>query len=334
MSIFSRSQSNSPQFTPVRPFESYRPHQEVVGESNYIPAIQALFAHQPGGEIVVDVQVVHDPSNRFDSNAVEIRAHSGVLGFLPREDAAIYAPILRQLQTNHQILTTDARVYGRFDREWDTGKPTFIGSVSITLPAPHLLFPINVHPSAPSLLLPPGNSIQVSGEENHSDSLKPYLTPQGEAWVYATLHSITIESGRTPKTLVEVHIDGNQVGTLTKASSENLLPAVRYLEERSIAPVVRAMVRGNALKSDVTLHTSKSGDLDMKWFEEAVLKCLPPNSSAGTDSAVTHAAAQSEAVTTNDSPPPPRPPAGWYDDPQGISRLRYWDGQTWTDHRA
>ena len=27
-------------------------------------------------------------------------------------------------------------------------------------------------------------------------------------------------------------------------------------------------------------------------------------------------------------------PAGWYPDPQDASQLRYWDGQSWTDHTA
>jgi uncharacterized RDD family membrane protein YckC len=34
------------------------------------------------------------------------------------------------------------------------------------------------------------------------------------------------------------------------------------------------------------------------------------------------------------SPPPPMPPANWYPDPSGKTRLRYWDGARWTDHTA
>jgi uncharacterized RDD family membrane protein YckC len=53
-------------------------------------------------------------------------------------------------------------------------------------------------------------------------------------------------------------------------------------------------------------------------------------------------AAQPAAPT---QPPPPQPaaasppaattaPAGWYADPRGEARLRYWDGQQWTGHTA
>jgi uncharacterized RDD family membrane protein YckC len=40
------------------------------------------------------------------------------------------------------------------------------------------------------------------------------------------------------------------------------------------------------------------------------------------------------------TPPPPQPQmagaqaADWYPDPQGQARLRYWDGQRWTDHTS
>ncbi|MEA2350192.1 MAG: hypothetical protein QOG86_1133, partial [Thermoleophilaceae bacterium] len=32
--------------------------------------------------------------------------------------------------------------------------------------------------------------------------------------------------------------------------------------------------------------------------------------------------------------PAPTQPAGWYADPSGQARLRYWDGSAWTEHTA
>ncbi|MFH6779358.1 DUF2510 domain-containing protein, partial [Clavibacter michiganensis] len=34
----------------------------------------------------------------------------------------------------------------------------------------------------------------------------------------------------------------------------------------------------------------------------------------------------------NDSTGTPSTPAGWYADPAGSDRLRWWDGTRWTDH--
>jgi hypothetical protein len=39
-------------------------------------------------------------------------------------------------------------------------------------------------------------------------------------------------------------------------------------------------------------------------------------------------------VSAGVASPPPAPPAGWYADPAGGSRHRYWDGQRWTERTA
>lgn len=348
MGIFGKQKSTADQCVPVRPFESNKPYQQVVGESNYFAAIQALYPTGGSGEMTADVSLIHDSRNKFDKNAVEVRAATGLLGFLPREDAVTYAPILAQLQAAGAHLVTDARVYGWIDEDWDSGKPTFKGSVSVTLPAPHLLFPINGEPERPYLLLPYGNAIQVTGEEKHADALKPYLRKAGEAWVYATLQAFIDDTGRTAKTVVQVLIDGNTVGALSKASGEHLLPVINYLTDRNVTPAVRALVRGNALKTDVVLHVKKAGELDMDWLDAAALNPTyeqtvtidtgegSPTPVGDVREVVAEAQPVTPAATNSPEPPPPSalPPANWYPDPKGEKRLRYWDGQQWTDHVA
>lgn len=33
-------------------------------------------------------------------------------------------------------------------------------------------------------------------------------------------------------------------------------------------------------------------------------------------------------------PTPPPPPPGWFDDPEMVNTLRYWNGSAWTEHRS
>jgi uncharacterized protein DUF2510 len=40
------------------------------------------------------------------------------------------------------------------------------------------------------------------------------------------------------------------------------------------------------------------------------------------------------ATALDPAPPIAGPPAGWYADPRGQSRLRYWDGAAWTEAAA
>ncbi len=46
------------------------------------------------------------------------------------------------------------------------------------------------------------------------------------------------------------------------------------------------------------------------------------------------APAAAPPVSAGVAGPPPAPPAGWYADPAGGSRHRYWDGQRWTERTA
>lgn len=127
------------------------PNVEVVGESNYQPAIQGLLPRnvsEQGQESAVTVQLVHEPDNKYDRNAVVVRASTGVIGYLNRADAARYAPALAALQENGRVATTNARVWGRDEEDWETGRTRFIGSVTVDLPEPHLLAPANHPPHA------------------------------------------------------------------------------------------------------------------------------------------------------------------------------------------
>jgi hypothetical protein len=80
--------------------------------------------------------------------------------------------------------------------------------------------------------------------------------------------------------------------------------------------------------------------------EPAGWAVAPESSSSSVSSTTVHEVSpEPAAVTTSYEPaaaaqpvlpvtPPPTPsvPAGWYADPAGRYELRYWDGNTWTEH--
>lgn len=306
---------------------------EVVGESNYGKEIQRLLPRgfdESGHEVVADVLLSREPTNPYDRNAVAVRASTGTVGYLPKLEAARYAPVLDALAANGRVAQTTARIWGFMREEWDSNRKTFSGSVRLALPEPHMLFPANLPPTAPHVLLPLGSAIQVTGEENYRANLAPWLNAHGEAWVHATLQPVVESTARTSKTLVEVFIDGRAVGRLTPKMSQDLLPAVEYLAERGLATCVRAIVKGNALKADVVLHTARAGELGPEWFAQ-----VEQTTGVSATRPVQHVAQAETVGVPDEAPSPPTlPPANWYPDPHGLKRLRYWDGSSWTDHTA
>jgi len=76
---------------------------EVVGESHYQDVLWRCVGGDRGERVRHPVQVVlaHQPENPFDGNAIAVLIDSEVVGYLSREDAALYLPGLRALTEHH-----------------------------------------------------------------------------------------------------------------------------------------------------------------------------------------------------------------------------------------
>jgi collagen type III alpha len=245
---------------------------DIVGESFHSAAIRALFgpAKLPdeGKELITRVHLVHNSLNTHDRNAIEVHGSTGLLGHLSRDDAARYAPVIDGLQQRGLIATTTARVWGRDSTDWETGEPAFMASVRLDLPEPHMMSPHNAPPAEPHQLLPTGSAIRVSTTESCADVTRTYLCKEGECWVHATMHEVVEQGPRSSRQLAEIRIDGQPVGRLTPRMSRDMLPAVQFLDQRGFVTAVRAVVKGNQLKSDVVVHAARAGDLSQEWMSE------------------------------------------------------------------
>ncbi|WP_250028814.1 HIRAN domain-containing protein [Paractinoplanes maris] len=245
------------------------PHVDVVGESHYTGAIRQLFDRDfkaDGTEIITMATLAVDPSNKHDRNAVGVWAGGNLVGYLPREEAVRYAPVLSQLTAQGWSPQVAARVWGAEWDDYDGRTKQFQGSVRLDLAEPHMLVPANMPPSGEHRLLPSGNAIQVTGEEKHLDALASFLRAEGECWAYATLHEVVEQTARSSRTLVEVRLDGARVGQLTPKMSTELLPAIRHLAESGAMAAARAIVKGNRIKTKVVLYAAKAHELPERWL--------------------------------------------------------------------
>jgi len=91
--------------------------QEVVGEASYQPDLRRLAAQQSRHEI--QVLLLPEPTNRHDRNAVRVVATNGdcTIGYLPREDAAMYQSRLTELQRLHHRVAVCKAVLVGAERE-------------------------------------------------------------------------------------------------------------------------------------------------------------------------------------------------------------------------
>lgn len=336
------------------------PSQDVVGESNYLPAIRRLFPtrlSESGNNYAGTAHLRPEPHNRHDRNAVAVVCEGETIGYLPREIAADYSPMLLRLVERGWQPTCPVTVWGHEFTDWEYDRKgrevahkRFAGSVRVVLDAPHLCIPLNMPPEGAHAMLPFGSSVQLKGEDDRMSAIRPFLTAEGEAWTHATLHAVSEQLARTTRDIVEVRIDGQPVGVLTPAMSKNYLPVIRSLGDAGLLTAARAFVKGNTLQAEVVLHATKAHELPPNWLEEhaghlrgsspgteqaaVTLPATEPDPSVGAMSSHQHEPIPPRPTRIVFNPPPgwpaangAEPPEGWIppmDWPPAPAGWRYW----------
>ncbi len=278
---------------------------EVAGESHYLGAIKALVGagvRADGSEIVAAVQLVPEPLNKHDRNAVGVWGSAGQIGYLPREEAGRYSAVLMELVARGWTPQVSARIWAA---HWPDRRDGFSASVRLELAEPHMLVPANRAPGVPHELLPVGAAIQVTGEENHLADLAQWLRPEGECWVHATLHEVTEQLARSTRTVVEVRIDGRRVGQLTPRMSGELLAAVRHLDQRGMVSGARAIVKGNRIKTEVVLYVARAHELPDSWLASSPESTHESQPLTARPVARGAASAPMASASATAGPPPP-----------------------------
>lgn len=298
----------------LRPFmlwsQGQWPVRDVVGESFREKEIRSLFpaarrvTYQDS--IETTARLVPETDNPHDRHAVAVLVGSTHVGYLAKDEAVRYQPVLLNLRRSGFEAVVPCTVSGdeyEVEEEIRRGRWArrlkFHPNVRVVLDESYRCVPVNPPPPDPWTMLPVGAALQAQKEEEHQDVLRRYLNANGECWAYATLHEVIAGPPKAAKPTIEIRIDGARVGQLTPAMSAHFLPTVSALGQRGRATAAQVVVKGNALKVEVVLYAARAHDIDAAWVQQHV-------GTVSTTPAV---------PTFNPAPGWPRPAAGWVPPP-------------------
>ncbi|WP_156759578.1 HIRAN domain-containing protein [Microbacterium karelineae] len=305
----SATSKRSPRQRKARPQMSYElmgsdgwPSVEVAGEFARIDALWRAIGRRPRVDEEIELESVAaellpEPTNKYDSNAVMVLINGEHVGYLERENAADYHEPLAQLVAAGVAPVTRARVWTTQRETWDTGKVKGHARITLALNPPGMLAPTNNPPESPYSLLPWGRAVQVSGEENHLDVIGEYLASSESLAIGTLVEERTTPARAEPKAYVEVRIDGEQVGQMTPSMSENFLPTIRHLADQGQATAAWLKVKGSLIAAQITVHAEKAHELSDDWFERP--STTPPLHPRRAQPATTDAAEDVEDVRVN-----------------------------------
>jgi len=256
---------NPPVGTAVEPWSTKRSRGEVAGEAYRPEAFRKIFrgvriSTYEGAEMHLPAALADDSANPYDSNAVSVWVAGQHVGYLDRDTAAEYHETVAGMARLGQYIEVPARIWA------SSAGRRLNARVTLSLPDVDGISPSNALPDDPHVIIPPGSTIQVTKEEDHMDVLAKIVEHVPQVHVAATLRAIHEIRPRSAVETVEISIDGERVGILTPTQAANMLPLVKFFEERALVPVCRAVVKGSPLKADVTLDVVKSQDADRAWL--------------------------------------------------------------------
>lgn len=238
----------APTGTGIAPWTRASTMTEVIGEQHRSGAFAHLLRDQPrnGSHTTLDVLAALsiDPRGPRKEDAVSVWIEGRLVGHLARQNASRYAPLLAGMAERGQHLSLHATIAGRYDRRQDR----WTADVSLDLPAPEQILPLNTLPAQPHRILPVGPALQVEADAAQREVLAS-LTGAGARPYAATLHES--DGG------IEVRIDDRPVGTVRGAEVDALRPLVSHTASLGRLPVARASVHGSAHSPELMLRVCR-----------------------------------------------------------------------------
>lgn len=239
------------------------PSSDVVGENwREAEILAALGDHTDAvdTEFVTHgvAELVPEPDNPHDANAVSVRWKGQVVGYLPSEQARRYVRVLNRFVANAVVPTVRLRLWGVWRWSSARNRREFKASIRIALPATDTILPGNSVPTAAHYVIPEGRAVKVKLGQNSIPVLSGYLGRR----VIATLHRPDGSAGRRE---LDVAIDDKIVGSITRLTSAKLEPLLAEAESRCSTTAAWATIRGSRLAVEMSLRVRSAAEIPEDW---------------------------------------------------------------------
>lgn len=226
----------------------------LAGESHYFDAISRA-TNRRTGEHAMLAEIIREPDNKFDSNAVRVEISGRTVGYIPREDAPSFHGLLNYGKSINKRVFASCRV-------WISDEEESYGSVSLDIDDPNsALPPINIAevPSS-AIIWPMGNILQVTEESKNLENVKVIFEKLRDAHSPTVLFELAVDTAKPEKPEIHVLFNGLKVGELSPASGKKFLSAAEKLSVLGKKLFVKGEVTGNSLAVEIRI-SAKSPEL-------------------------------------------------------------------------
>ena len=216
---------------------------DVVGESNYVDNIRKIARGKT--ESFSNATLVLEPSNRYDKNAVRVDISGLTVGYISKDEALNYHPLLKLLNSSGTNMTFPSRMY------WDGEE---VGSVSLQIDEPEFVVVVNANNlPANAVRWPYGGRVQVTKESDHASAIGKILDLAYVEGRCAAFLELRCEEEVPGKQVVSVYFSDEKVGELSSQMGKKFWPGLVGVCSSGKPLVVSAQVVGNSLVAEIVL---------------------------------------------------------------------------------
>lgn len=234
--------------------------QSIVGEARRQDVLEELACGRDDrGCLVrhVTAELVVEPDNEFDSDAVRVDVGGRAVGYIPRDEAPDFHHVIAALWRTGAPATCRATLTGGWARPGDRG---YIG---LCLDIDNELQ--RVDGTVP--LLPCGPRVAVTCEEHYQDSLAGLLTAGTRLTVpIARLVECSVNPHKPKQAgpAVAVEIAGEVAGYLTPAMADRYIPLIRYVLGHAAEPTCGGSLKRTEKQIEVRLEIAHPDHLGLR----------------------------------------------------------------------